>query len=64
MVLIKQKSEKERHGGYEVAIELAENSLQLYILTTVAYRLEQGWPEFVQTQECNNMQGKFASLLY
>jgi hypothetical protein len=37
MVLIKQKSEKERrHGGCAVAIELAEYSLQLYILTAVA----------------------------
>jgi hypothetical protein len=36
MVLIKQKSEKERHGGYDVATELAEYSPQLYILTAVA----------------------------
>jgi hypothetical protein len=31
MALIKQKSEKERQGGYEVAIELAEYSPQLYM---------------------------------
>jgi hypothetical protein len=37
MVLIKQTSEKKRHGGYEVAIGLAEYySPQLYILTAVA----------------------------
>jgi hypothetical protein len=29
MVLIKQKIEKEQHGGYEVAIELGEYSPQL-----------------------------------
>jgi hypothetical protein len=33
---IKQKSEKERHGEYEVTMELTEYSPQLYILTAVA----------------------------